>query len=184
MKIGNSFGIVNSSSVVPPKQSVPVANQQNGNKNEIKEKAVLITALGSLAGILLAVQKRKLPTVFNVNAFKDAGHKFVKGKADTGTIEQIKKDGSKVIMTYEKGVLKSSEIQARKFGYSGVHNEITYKPLLKKQYNYTQNGELSSVEQYKQRFVNNLGYIWDPVPSKTRILVQPDLPKIIYNQAS
>ena len=116
------------------KVSTPVQKSENKEKGSMSTgtKIAIGTGLVALAtlGVYIATRgkvkpKATLPAITNnpvqeikelaVNTFKEAGNKFVKGKAVmadgtnyTGKIVSEGKDGSKVVMEYLDGVLQKS----------------------------------------------------------------------------
>ena len=162
MKISDSVNVVELKNKISAKASEPIVNSQSEKKSSVGK--YVLGGLGATAAVaiaLLAIKKGKVPQTINVNSFKEAGNKFVKGKAVlkngkpfTGSLETIQKDGSKVVMTYENGVLKTS--QKFRATASGQHIQ---------QYNYAENGKLESVTEKAWAHVSHLdpkksGYQW------------------------
>lgn len=166
MKINDSVGMVELKNKINSKSSLPVTNTQTKKKSSVGK--YVLGGLGATAAVavaLLAIKSGKAPKNININTFKESGNKLVKGKAIlkngkpfTGSLETIQKDGSKVVMTYENGVLKTS--QKFRATASGQH-----MPSTMKQYNYAENGKLESVTEKAWAHVSHMdpkksGFQW------------------------
>lgn len=144
MKINDSIKVADLKNKVNSKASLTIQNVEPEKKSSVGK--YVLGGLGATAAVaiaLLALKKGNAPKT--LQEFKQAGSKFTKGKAIlkngklyTGAIETIKKDGSKVIMTYENGVLKTAQ------QFKPTTNGH-YLPSSMKQYNYAENGKLESV---------------------------------------
>lgn len=149
-----------SQTVQPKKVSTPVQKSENKEKGSMSTgtKVAIGTGLVALAtlGVYAATRGKVKTNPINpttvspavnevkemvLSAFREAGNKLQKGKAIlangemfSGTLNHVNKDGTKLIMEYENGVLKSST----KMDGS--------KELFNKTYEYLDNGVLNNVK--------------------------------------
>lgn len=154
------IGIINSS-VLPNTQNVSVPVEKKETKKEIKlsnaTKYTLggLTALGVLSAAIYAIRKgqaAKAIKEIGIDKFKEAGNKFVKGKAIgkdgkpfSGIITQIGKDGLKRNIEYQKGVIKEVKTFKPSLDSNGKSYDI---PISKKTYNYNSEGKLESIDKF------------------------------------
>ena len=144
-----------------PVSSMPASNninfrgatKSNIKENNSKEKGKVLIGLavaGAIGLALLAIKKGKVPKELSLEDFKAGKNKFIKGKAYkpdgtpfSGSVVQIMpKDGTKVVLTYENGTLKSSE-----FLKPGEKGKFLQDKL--KLYKYDENGVIDSVINHK-----------------------------------
>lgn len=102
-------------------QNKGVSEPQVKEKDNSCAKVVLgglaaLAAIGAAAVLIKNGQASKVVKDMDVNKFKQAGNKFVKGKAFTksgkpfnGVLHHFKKDGTKIVLKYENGLLRTSE---------------------------------------------------------------------------
>lgn len=123
------------------------------SKKMSKGAKIALAGLGALGTIGLAIyviKKGKAPKdivkELSIDDFRQAGNKLVKGKAYkpdgsafSGVFTSMKKDGSKVVMTYENGILKSSEILKPLKG--------KFIPSSKKVYEHGADGKISKISK-------------------------------------
>lgn len=172
-KIGYQPFVMQSNVVTQPvkvdNQPAEIAFKGKDNENEkpntTKFALTGLAIAGAIGSVILAIKKGKVPKETLVDDFKNAGNKFVKGKAFnadgsayTGLISSLKKDGSKVVMTYKNGVLQTA--QTLKPTVNGQ-----FLPFTMKQYNYNGNGKLESVTKKAWAHVSHMdpkksGFQW------------------------
>lgn len=180
-KIGYQPFVMQSKVVTQPvkvdNQSAEIAFKGKDNENEKSNttKCALtgFAIAGAIGLAILAIKKGKVPKETFVDDFRNAGNKFVKGKAFnadgsayTGLISSLKKDGSKVVRAYKNGVLQTA--QTLKPTVNGQ-----FLPSTMKQYNYNGNGKLESVTEKAWAHVSHMdpkksGFQW--LETKTKNL--------------
>lgn len=176
MKVDGNFKEFELNNKFIKESKYPITQSEPIKKHKTATTKYVLSGLGAVGAIavaLLAIKRGKTPKNINIDSFKEAGHKFVKGNAFlkngkpfTGAIEIIQKDGSKVVVNYENGVLKTSQ----KFKQM---KDGRYMPSSMKVYNYSESGKLESVKDKVWAHVStidpqNHGFQW--IETKTHVL--------------
>lgn len=121
--------------------------------------AGLATA-GAIGLALLSIKKGNANAVkeIGIDAFKEAGNSFVKGKAITaegqpfsGIVNTIGKDKSKHSLEYINGVLKES-VKSKPVNIGG---KTEYIQVSKKGYDYNAEGKLETVDNFSRAHVSS-----------------------------
>lgn len=153
---------INSANV--KKASVPVANKKTTSQTESDDThkknltAVILTGLGAagvIGAAILAIKKNQAADavkIIGVQQFKNAGNKFLKGKAltskgepFTGVLMQTVKNGNEKEMHYVNGVLE--KVITFKPG-KHINGKLVNVPLSKKMYQYNEAGKLKNIENF------------------------------------
>lgn len=132
--------------------------EKTAKQEQTSTTKVVMSGLAAAAVIgaaILAVKKGCAAKAFktvNLNQFKEAGNKFVKGKAFTksgkpftGVITTTAKNGMIRKMEYVNGELKEVKSFMLKKAFNG---ETCALPVGKKTYNYAVDGKLESVDKF------------------------------------
>lgn len=118
-----------------------------------------LAAAGVIAAAVLSVRKGKQPTnvlkEIGVDKFKEAGNKFIKGKAVkadgtpfSGVITQIKKNGNKIEMNFSNGILTETKTQQKVVNGNFI-------PQSAKKYIYNNEDKLQNIENYSWGHVSH-----------------------------
>lgn len=151
-----------------PVQAVRVETKGVNKEPEKKQKQSTVkkvamaglAAAGAIGIALLAIKKGNANAVkeIGIDAFKEAGNSFVKGKAITaegqpfsGIVNTIGKDGSKHSLEYVNGVLKES-VKSKPVNIGG---KTEYMQVSKKGYNYNAEGKLETVDNFSRAHVTS-----------------------------
>lgn len=145
--------------------SVPFEGQPDDKSKKVKTAVLAgLGALGAVGVAMFAIKRGKVnKALSSLDDFKASGNKLVKGKAVkangkpyTGIISHVNKDGTKIYMEYENGILKSStKFKLPNAGSGALPPEgYQYVPKIedcvyKKEFNYDENGKLISVVRCK-----------------------------------
>lgn len=135
--------------------------EQKQKKSTVKKVAMAgLAAAGAIGIALLSIKKGNANAVkeIGIDAFKEAGNSFVKGKAITaegqpfsGIVNTIGKDGSKHSLEYVNGVLKES-VKSTPVNIGG---KTEYIQVSKKGYNYNAEGKLETVDNFSRAHVTS-----------------------------
>lgn len=166
----NSFNVKNAARM----QNTNIAKSESYDKKTEKEhnytaaKVVLagLTAAGIIAAAVVSVRRAKSIAnlkeeansikKYSVDAFKEAGNKFVKGNAltkdgepFTGIIEHLTRNGSRKQMEYVDGVLQEVKTSIKTV-------DGHFIPSTSKKYVYNAENKLSDIEKYSYGHVSHL----------------------------
>lgn len=118
-----------------------------------------LAAAAVIGAAIVAIKKGNASKILSVDKFKEAGNKFVKGKAFTksgnpftGVITTTAKNGMLRKMEYVNGELKEVKSFMLKKAFNGENLAL---PVGKKAYNYTSAGKLESVDKFSWGHLNS-----------------------------